>query len=106
MNRQLTSAEEHLIRWMLAHGVHVVARAFLPQLEKAQVTPSRCPFGCASIDLPIDGFPEPSGVLHVLADFVFGADDDLSGIFVFEKSGVRRQMFHKGSSMQHEGELS
>jgi hypothetical protein len=23
-----------------------------------------------------------------LADFVFGADDDLSGIFVFEKSGV------------------
>jgi hypothetical protein len=23
-----------------------------------------------------------------LADFVFGTDDDLSGIFVFEKSGV------------------
>jgi hypothetical protein len=87
MNRQLTPAEEQLIRWMLEHG-NPEARAFLPQLEKAQVTPNRCPCGCASIDLSIDGFPEPSGGIHVLADFVFGADDDLKGIFVFEKSGV------------------
>jgi len=30
----------------------------------------------------------PSGRLHILADFVFGIDADLSGIFVFEKSGI------------------
>lgn len=87
MNRQLTSAEKQLIRWMLEHGKSG-AQAFLPQLEKAQVTPNRCPCGCASIDFTIDGFPEPLGGLHILADFVFGTDDDLSGIFVFEKSGV------------------
>jgi hypothetical protein len=87
MNRQLTSAEEQLIHWMLEHG-KPEARAFLPQLEKAQVTPFRCPCGCASINLSIDGSPEPSGGLHVLADFVFGTENDLSGIFVFEKSGV------------------
>ena len=87
MNRQLTSAEERLICWMLEHG-NPEALGFLPQLEKARVTPNRCPCGCASIDLSIDGLPEPSGGLHVLADFVFGSDDDLSGIFVFEKNGV------------------
>jgi hypothetical protein len=87
MNRQLTSAEEQLIRWMLEHGNHE-ARAFLPQLEKARVTPDRCPCGCASIDLHIDGFPVPSGGLHILADFQFGGDSDLGGIFIFEQEGV------------------
>jgi hypothetical protein len=90
-NRQLTQGEEQLIRWMLEHG-SPEARTFLPQLEKAQVTPTRCPCGCASINLSIDGFPKPSGGLHILADFVadfvFGADHELSGIFVFEQSGV------------------
>ncbi len=87
MNRQLTSAEEQLIRWMLEHG-NPEARAFLPQLERAKVTPYRCRCGCASINLSIDGFPEPSGGLHILADFVFGDDNNLSGIFVFEQGGV------------------
>ena len=87
MNRQLTLVEEHLIRWMLEHG-DTEAQDFLPQLGKARVTPWRCSCGCASINLSIEGFPDPSGRLHVLADFVFGSDSDLSGIFVFEKSGV------------------
>jgi hypothetical protein len=87
MNRQITSAEEQLIRWMLEHG-NPEARAFLPQLERAKVTPYRCRCGCASINLSIDGFPEPSGGLHILADFVFGDDNNLSGIFVFEQGGV------------------
>ena len=86
-NRPLTAAEEHLIRWMLEHGEPEV-RAFLPQLEKAQATAWRCPCGCASINLSVEGFPEPSGGLHPIADFVFGTDEDLSGIFVFEQSGV------------------
>jgi hypothetical protein len=87
MNRQLTSAEEQLIRWMLEHG-NSEAQAFLPQLDNAEVTPYRCPCGCASVNLSIDGATEPSGTFRILADFIFGTDDDLSGIFAFEKGGV------------------
>src|ERR1035437_2707824 len=87
MDRPLTPDETQLIRWMLEHG-KPEAQAFLPQLETAKATPWRCPCGCASINLSIDGLPEPSGGLHILADFVFGTDADLSGIFVFEKSGT------------------
>jgi hypothetical protein len=87
MDRPLTPDEEQLIRWMLEPGTPE-AQAFLWQLEKAKATTWRCPCGCASINLSIDGLPQPSGGLHILADFVFGTDDDLSGAFVFEKSGV------------------
>ena len=87
MNRELTPVEEQLIRWMLDHG-KADAGAFLPQLEKAQVTPFRCPCGCASINFSIDGLPKPSGGMNVLADFLFGTDEELSGIFVWEQSGV------------------
>ena len=87
MDRLLTSDEKQLIRWMLEHG-NPEAQAFLSQLEKAKATSWRCLCGCASIDLSIDGLPKPSGGLHILADFIFGTDADLSGVFVFEKSGV------------------
>ncbi len=87
MERALTPDEEQLIRWMLEHGAPE-AKVFLPQLEKARATAWRCSCGCASVNLSIDGLPEPSGGLHIVADFVFGADDNLSGAFVFEKSGV------------------
>jgi hypothetical protein len=60
MNRKLTFAEEQLVRWMLEHG-NSDAQPFLPQLEKAYVTPDRCPCGCASIDFAIEGLPAPSG---------------------------------------------
>jgi hypothetical protein len=87
MDRPLTSGEKQLIRWMLEHG-NPEAQPFLSQLEKAKATSWRCPCGCASINLSIDSLPEPSGGLHILADFIFGSDADLSGVFVFEKSGV------------------
>jgi hypothetical protein len=87
MSRPLTSAEEQLVRWMLEHG-KPEARAFLSQLELAQVTDWHCPCGCASIIFSVEGFPEPSGGLHPLADFVFGSGEDYSGIFVYEQSGV------------------
>ena len=87
MNRPLTDAEKHLIRWMLEHGTPE-AKSFLPQLEKAQVTPWRCSCGCASINLSVEGFPEPSGGLRPLADFIFDSEKDLGGIFVFEQNGV------------------
>lgn len=87
MDRALTLAEEQLIRWMLEHGTPE-ARGFLSQLGKAKATSYRCRCGCATINFSIDGLPEPSGGLRVLSDFIFGTDDDLSGIFVFEQNGT------------------
>ncbi len=86
-NRELTSEERHLVRWMLEHGTPD-APQFLPQLERAQVLPTYCPCGCASIDFSIDGQPKPTGGLRPIADFIFGSGDELSGIFVFEQSEV------------------
>ena len=83
----MTDAERHLIRWMLEHG-EPEAVTFLPQLEQAQVTSWRCSCGCASIKLKIEGQPEPPVGIHPIADFVFGTEEDLSGIFVYEKNGV------------------
>jgi hypothetical protein len=87
MSRPLTGAEEQLIRWMLEKG-KPEAKAFLSQLDQARVTPWRCACGCASIHLSIQGYPEPSGGIHPLADFIFGSDEDFSGIFVYEKSDI------------------
>lgn len=87
MNRQLSSTEMELIRWMLQHG-NPEAPTFIAQLERAQVTPYRCPCGCASINLSVDDAPEPTGKFQILADFLFGTEQDLSGVFVFEKGGV------------------
>ncbi len=87
MNRQLTAAEMHLTRWMLEHA-GPEAKAFLSQLEKAQATPWRCPCGCPSFNLSIQGLPKPSGPIHPLAEYVFGTEVTLSGVFVFEQGGV------------------
>jgi hypothetical protein len=87
MSRQLTSAEDQLVRWMLEHG-EPEARSFLPQLELAQVADWHCPCGCASINFSVQGAPEPTGKLHSIADFLIGTEKDLSGIFIFEKGGV------------------
>ena len=87
MNRPFTSDEKRLVRWMLEHG-EPEAAAFLPQLEKALVTPWRCRCGCASIHISISDYPEPSGGLHPLARFVFGTNENLSGIFVYEQNNI------------------
>jgi hypothetical protein len=87
MTRQLSSAENELIRWMLEHG-KPGAQAFLSQVERVGVTPYRCPCGCASVNFSVDNAPEPTGTFHILADFLFGTEEDLSGVFVFEKDGV------------------
>ena len=87
VNRSLTDAERRLVRWMLEHGAPEAA-AFLPQLELAEVTPWRCPCGCASITFRIRGMPEAPPGVHPIADFYFGGEESLSGIFVYEKDGV------------------
>jgi hypothetical protein len=86
-NRPLTEAERHLARWLLEHGTRE-ALTFLRQLDDAEVTAWRCECGCASINFQIKGHAiAPPGV-HILSDHVFGADADLSGIFIFESGGL------------------
>ena len=84
--RQLSETERELARWMLEHGTPAAA-GFLAQLEHAEVV-SRCPCGCASIDFEVAGMPKPSGGLRILGDYVFGAEADLAGAFIFERAGV------------------
>jgi hypothetical protein len=86
-NRELTDHEKRLVRWMLQHGGPEVA-AFLPQLEHAEVTPWHCPCGCASINFRIRGKPAPPPGVHPIAEFVFGEENRLYGIFVFENDGI------------------
>jgi hypothetical protein len=86
-NRPLTETERMLIHWMLEHG-EPEAKSFLRQLKLAQATSWRCSCGCASINFSIEGHPAPSGGIHPIADFIFGTNEDMSGIFVFEQGGV------------------
>ena len=64
-----------------AGGAVVGAEAvqFLPQLERRQVFPARCPYGCASIEFRIDGQPRASGPMHLMADFLCRGDSALGG---------------------------
>src|SRR5262245_20767861 len=84
--RSLTAEERQLLHWMLEHGSPEAAQ-FLSQLESARVTSLRCSCGCASFDLVVNGRKAPPGV-HVIADCLFGGDDDLCGIFVFENEAL------------------
>lgn len=86
-NRPLTTEERCLVQWMMEHGTPEAA-AFLPQLDEVEVTPWKCECGCASIDFQLRGRPHAPPGVHILADFVFGDDDTLSGIFVYEKDGI------------------
>jgi hypothetical protein len=85
-NRDLTSDERRLILWMIEHG-EPEAVQFLPQLERLHVLPIRCPCGCASLDFSVDGQPQASGPMHLIADFLFGGDSDLCGTFLFVQEG-------------------
>ena len=85
--RELTDDERRLVRWMLEHSGTETA-AFLSQLEVAEVTPWKCPCGCASINFKIRGRPEAPPGVNPIAEFVFGDEANLSGIFVFENDGT------------------
>jgi hypothetical protein len=87
MSRRLSPDEDRLIRWMLQNG-NPEAKSFIAQLDRAEVMPWHCPCGCASINFLIDGHSAPSGKLHILADFLFGSEDELSGVFIFENEGI------------------
>jgi hypothetical protein len=86
-NRSLTSAESNLARWMLEHG-NPEAEAFLPQLALVEVTPWRCPCGCASINFQIRGHAEAPPGIPILGDFALGERDNIGGTFIFESGGL------------------
>ena len=76
-----------LLRKMLEHGT-AEGPSFLSQLEFARVTSWRCPCGCASFNLIVEtDAPSVQARSYVVADFLFGSEDQLSGIFVFQKDG-------------------
>lgn len=86
-DRDLTSEEATLIEWMLFHGTSD-AQHFVPQLSRARVY-SRCPYGCASIDLSVDGKRPTDFRMRVLGDFQWqNATGSLFGAFVFEQDGL------------------
>lgn len=72
---------------MLENGTRE-ALEFMAQLELAEVTPWKCPCGCASINFQIKGQPEAPPGVHILGDFVLGEGDRLSGAFIFESGGL------------------
>jgi hypothetical protein len=86
-NRAFKPEELQLARWMLEHG-NADASAFLPQLDLAEVTPWKCPCGCASINFHIQGRPLPPPGVHILGDYVVGEGDEVSGVVIFESSGL------------------
>src|SRR5262249_44854369 len=86
-NRPLTTAERSLAKWMLEHGTSE-ARSFLPQLEDAEVTPWKCPCGCASFNFQVRGMPPAPRGVHILGDFVFGSEGELAGIFICSSNGI------------------
>jgi hypothetical protein len=87
--RPLTHDEQQLVKWMLEHGSDEAA-LLLPQLELARATSWRCPCGCASFNIVLEGQESPAETnkMNVVADFVFGPDDQPNGIFLFEKGGL------------------
>jgi len=85
-NRSLAESERRLARWMLEHGTPEAATYF-EQLDNAEVTPWRCPCGCATISFQIRGMPEAPPGVHILGHFIFGAGDGLSGVFIFSSDG-------------------
>lgn len=86
-NRSLTAAEHTLARWMLENGIPE-ARAFLEQLDEAEVMPWRCPCGCASINFQIKGRTAATPGVHILGDYLCGPLDAPTGAFIFESDGV------------------
>jgi hypothetical protein len=83
-NRELTTAEYELVRWLLEQG-YESAGTFLPQLEKAKVV-SRCSCGCASVNFSIGGKTSSETGMQILSDYQWSsAVGYLLGIFLFAK---------------------
>ena len=86
-NRALTASERALATWMLENGAEE-ARSYLAQLDEVEVTPWRCPCGCASINFQVKGHPPAPPGVHILGDFLCGPVDAPAGAFIYESGGL------------------
>ena len=60
---------------------------FLAQVDLIEVTSWKCKCGCASLQFEMTGYPEPTGGMRPLAEYVFGTKADCGAIFIYEQSG-------------------
>jgi hypothetical protein len=84
-DRSLTREEESLVRWLLEHS-EKDGPSYLPQVDDVRVV-SRCPCGCATINLSVKGERRSDQKMKVIADFAWDRDGQQFGIFVFEHGG-------------------
>jgi hypothetical protein len=63
------------------------AAAFLSQVDLLEVSPWKCPCGCASLQFETKGYPSPSGGIRPLVEYVFTSESERNGIFVYEQDG-------------------
>lgn len=85
--RPLSPREQEVTAWLITNGKASddQKRRFLTQLERATVV-RRCPCGCASIELAIDGRESSGTELVPFGDFV--TTESQHGIFVFSKGDL------------------
>jgi hypothetical protein len=103
-NRDLTSAERSLTRWLLEHGGGR-AKEFHEYVDRIHVI-SKCRCGCASVNFELDGRGWHSrGGMEILSDyqwhdaagrrfgvFVFAKDEALAGLEVWSIDGLATPM--------------
>jgi hypothetical protein len=86
--RPLTHHERALLKWLLQHGTPE-AKTYLPQLPHVTVI-SRCPCGCPTIDLAVNGQTAPiETTATVLADIQATSPEGIPvGILLFARQGL------------------
>src|SRR5258708_4923830 len=83
----MNQAERDLAQWMLQHG-GPEAQSFLSQLSAVRVSSWRCPCGCASLRIRVEGRPDPAPAIRVLAEYVIAFDDDFTTAGIYESDGT------------------
>jgi len=88
--RPLTDHERALLEWLLQNGTPE-AKTYLPQVPHVTVV-SRCPCGCPSIDLAVNGQTSTAPVespATVLADIQSTSPEGIPvGLLVFARAGL------------------
>jgi hypothetical protein len=88
---------------MLEHG-NADASGFLQQVDLTDVTPWKCPCGCANISFQIKGRPLPPPGVNILGDYLVCKGDEVSGAITFESGRVLSGIeFYSlgGDALQH-----
>lgn len=82
VDRELTTEELDLIRWLLHHGLEG-ATDFLPQVDQARVV-GHCSCGCPSVDLSVQGVgPDRRSGMRLLSDWLWPTPEGLFGVVLF-----------------------